>query len=320
MPNFLRNRKDLACIKSEAITEAPEITLNDCLACSGCISKEEASDFKSNGDLLKNEHRPIALIVSSYVKKNLSMLHPEIPYEAFEIIFSLAVKTTFNILALIDSSSIRPSGNTAGIYTECPAVVLYVERVFNPLVKFLDAQKTQQQRVAEYIAENYKSDKIIVSITPCYDKSNELRRDSCKIDAIVTGKEFYELIKDAMSRYVNSFNLGELNLNDAAIGRLERTHELGMEEARESTGIKECLAILRERVNNNIKTSSTKLSNSDGINSEPPLFLKICAKGCINGPGQLLRNREEFRISNYDPIFYDTAKRVFKRKTFDVEW
>jgi len=282
------------CVKPD------KIDLNDCLACSGCITDSEKAAFKVDASFLANTGPTYSFILSSHSKMSLSRLYPAIDYHSFEKSLVGFLKRHFKVHLIVDTSYFRKQGE-AGISSECPAVVLYVEKVFPTLLGHLSTSKTYQQIAAEYIrdsavnVENHKT----VAVMQCYDKKDELRRDATHIDHFIGTAELYEFLR---------VNFTPEN-TDIQIQPWEMSHR---QEVKEIAGIETCINHL-----NRIKAK--------GISEF--LELRICKNGCINGPAQARVEKEELTASvdveDEDRIYFDADRRVFtkpKRRTFNVEW
>ncbi|KAI5151200.1 hypothetical protein ENBRE01_1966 [Enteropsectra breve] len=336
MPSFFPESTNSApCIKQETIS------LDDCLACSGCITSDEAALFKPDVSFLEDRDTPMAFIISPQSKKNLFLNYIrlqdneslnyknimwdkelEYRYALFENNLVQFIKSNFNTLLVTDSSYFD-KGEQQGISSECPAVVLYVERVFPALLPLLSRVKTHQQMASEYIIERLseqnisKNDYRIISIVQCYDKKDETRRDNCKIDHLIGTRDFAEFL--TRKNWWESSSLNQASEQPYVLKVWERTHNYQIEE---TTGMEACMRMLKEE---------SKVAAENGKYIE----LKMCQGGCINGPAQLkdvISNAtgtnesikySDFKLQYSDTISTTTAEREFKRpkkKTFTIQW
>lgn len=283
------------CIKPD------KIDLNDCLACSGCITSTEKDRFMIDTSFLDDRTRTYSFILSSQSKMNISRFYPKVDYSTFERALVGFLKKEFSIHIVVDTSYFRKP-NESGISSECPAVVLYVERVFPSLLEHLSKVKTYQQIAAEWIRsksveiENHR----IVAVMQCYDKKDELHRDNTGIDHFLGTANFYEFLKD---RFVLEEHV------EADINTWEMSHK---QDISEISGMEACI-------------NSLNRAKTNGVSEF--LELRICKNGCINGPAQLRVDKETLtnchNIDGNASILFAAGQRIFqkpKRKTFDIEW
>lgn len=283
--------KPSLCVKPEVIT------LTDCLACSGCITPAESADFFSSLDFLEDKTTQFSFIISFHSKMNLKSFYPEISFVNFEKNLVKFLKETFNISMIVDTSYFKKD-QLAGISSECPAVVLYIERIYPNLIGKLSTSKTYQQMAATFISEsNSNEDHKIISVMQCYDKKDEGKRDKTKIDHFIGTKDLYKHIK-------SSFN--PIDNLDYELKPWEKSYDQKVDEI---SGLANCINIFNK----------AKLQDVGNVE------LRICEGGCLSGPAQianaqydtvLIKNDESLFESTYDP-------RVFikpKKRTFKVEW
>lgn len=294
MGNFFPNNtsKVTACIKPD------QINLSDCLACSGCIDNSEKDNFKVDTSFLENKTQNYSFIISNYTKMSISSIYNHISFTSFEKSLIKFLKEYFNINKIVDTSYFKKS-TESGISSECPAVVLYIERVFPSLIPQLSNQKTFQQISADFIKnvniknENHK----IVSIMQCYDKMDETKRDNTEIDYYLGTKEFYEFLKD------------KFNPTEGIEYELLPWEMSYFQDIKEISGIENCMNYFN------------KLKNQQ---SEEFLELRICKGGCLYGPAQIKENINMIDPKNNQiPLEFITEKRQFikpKKKTFKIEW
>lgn len=292
---FKNSDTTLACIKTEAIT------LTDCLACSGCISNDEAEEFKTNPAFLKEVGLFNSLIISSHSILNIYQHYTNIPFVDFEKSLISFLKKRFNLKIILNTSFFRKEQKTGIISSECPAIVLYVERVFPTLIPMLSLSKTYQQIAAEYIY-SCDPDAVIASIMQCYDKKNELKRDSTNIKYFLGTKEFYNFIKD---EYKHTSSIGELE---------DWEHSYLYPDA-EISGLEKSINTLKQLKDENIDTT-TQIG-------QVLLELRACKGGCAGGPALLDGGGVDVFLDNTKSTYVSTSKRIFskpKKKTFAVEW
>lgn len=289
-----------ACIKQDTIT------LSDCLACSGCITSSEIQNFAVDTSFLADREPTYSFILSLQSKLNLKAFYPDIEYEAFEKCLVKFLKEEYKIHKIVDTSYFKKPQKGI-ISSECPAVVLYIERIFPELIPNLSTSKTYQQIASSFIksSENNDNHKII-SVMQCYDKKDEIKRDGTEIDHFVGTREFYEFIKP---RFYPEASI-EYTLFPWEVSYTQPIEEISGPEA--------CMNFF-----NKLKTK--KMVSNDS--RDEYLELRMCRKGCMNGPAQMKvetvgSNDIEFQ-SQLKRALFPTTERTFvkpKKKTFKIEW
>ena len=169
--------------------------LEDCLACSSCIS-----DFSNNIPTIKDlKTKPFSFLISIHSKINMYFHYKKyknVSYVVFECILTNFLKHIFQITKIIDTSFYQYSLNKQVyeesnmkkiIISDCPGTVAYIESQGVHLIQYLSKVYTQQQ----ISASNLKN---VVSVVQCYDKKMENGRDCTNIEYILTTFEFYNLI------------------------------------------------------------------------------------------------------------------------------
>lgn len=318
MPRFFTNQVNPpACIKQDTIS------LTDCLACSGCVTAEEAASLRPDAAFLDSTGIPSAFIISPQAKKSLHALYRHLPFRDFEAALVAHMKTALGARIVVDTSYFAKDGCT-GISSECPAVVLYVERAFPALLPLLSTHRTYQQIAAEYIAarpEGAHAWTRVISIMHCYDKADELRRDGTPIDHIVGAREFHARIEASFHPRAG------MSLEED----WEATHEYRDAEV---SGLETCINMLRR--NNWPKgCGCVELRACSGGCSAGPALIKSDEN--TGGPGGIQANdaagsttnechnghQTATAVDGEDGIHFETSPRIFntpKKKTFAVEW
>lgn len=196
------NKKINPCIKGD---KPFELTLNDCLACSGCLSIEENKITLS--DL---QHVPINMIMSHYSVLNLynemkkqrceqkNNLHG-ITIKKWYVCLQRALMKTFNVKRFINTYDYQQMSNhlvynewLAGnklILSECPGVVAYIERRKPELIRYLSEVPSLQQ-ICAYLCE--EEGVLTVSVMQCYDKRLE---GDVRIDYVLSSRDVYEVVR-----------------------------------------------------------------------------------------------------------------------------
>ncbi|ELQ76479.1 ferredoxin hydrogenase [Trachipleistophora hominis] len=201
------NKKINPCIKGE---KPFELTLNDCLACSGCVSMEET---KITAEDLQNV--PINLIMSHYSVLNLcneikkqqlkqnkddsTNLHA-ITVKEWYAYLQNALRRKFSVKRIVNTYDYQQLSNymiynelltkNKLILSECPGVVAYVERRRPDLIPYLSEVPSLQQMCA-YLCE--EEGVLTVGVMQCHDKRLE---GGVRVDYVLSSKDIYEICSD----------------------------------------------------------------------------------------------------------------------------
>ncbi|EOB14493.1 Nuclear prelamin A recognition factor-like protein [Nosema bombycis CQ1] len=199
---FSKKLQTNSCIKEDGNFK---IQLNDCLACSGCITDSEKLLTETNNDLILNLKGNVTFIIASQSKWSIfDYLNGE-NFEEFENYLCYFLREKFKIKSIYDTSyatniitnELLKEDNK--IISDCPGTVMYIERQASHLIKHLSKILTAQQ----ILAKN-KSNEIIVSVVQCYDKKLELSESSTEIDFILTTYEFMKLLEKSNFNYTKT--------------------------------------------------------------------------------------------------------------------
>lgn len=185
----------------EALQDA-SITLNDCLACSGCITSAETvlvqmQHEKEFFKVLNNrENRVIVVSLSSQSRASLGSkwgLNSQEVWNSLCYYFKivLQVDEIFDIdfardLSLLTSGNVFLKAfaeNRTLIASACPGWICYVEKTHPSILHLLDSSKSPQQVMGALVKDYYAKKKGLlpnqiyhVSVMPCYDKKLEASR------------------------------------------------------------------------------------------------------------------------------------------------
>ncbi|KAH3687724.1 hypothetical protein WICPIJ_001290 [Wickerhamomyces pijperi] len=203
------------------------ISLQDCLACSGCItSAEEVLLAKQTHTILledlKNFKDEKCFVFSISHQSRISMsLYLGLPVSQFDqfIIrfmkekygFQFAVGTELGrVLSInqIDQQIIAAKQSEKGIQLSsvCPGFVLYVEKTKPEILPYLLNVKSPQQLTGLLLKTLLSkelgrdlTDIYHLSIMPCFDKKLESARPELvnEVDCVLTPREMVELIKES---------------------------------------------------------------------------------------------------------------------------
>lgn len=218
------------------VTKVSEISLSDCLACSGCITSAESVLVQQQNyeELFKiiNEAKTSKsskeVVVSLSLQSIAALAHKyEIDsQEAAERLASFFVSIgcdkiyDLNLarhLALIESyrefKQRKQSNQSLPIISSiCPGWICYAEKTNGDFViPFLSKVKSPQQIMGSLLKKRFcdranhsRGDIYHVSLMPCYDKKLEASRDDFKdksddsrdVDCVLTPIELEEILKD----------------------------------------------------------------------------------------------------------------------------
>lgn len=164
--------------------------LEDCLACSSCISDFEPRKTFTYSDLYKE---PLTILISPHSKISMfsHFKKGNMTFSDFECILISFIKVKFNINKIYDTSFIK--GNLCEsvyeesqlknvIISDCPGTVAYIEKQAHHLLKYLSNTPTQQQAILDLVTG--KS----LSVVQCFDKMLETDSD------VITTYDFYKIL------------------------------------------------------------------------------------------------------------------------------
>ena len=202
-----------------------QISLDDCLACSGCITSAESVlvSMQSHLELYKildaGKHvvcytvSPQS-IASIAVKYQLSHLDASIAINGF-LKNDLSATHVFGLqlakdLALMETAAqfvTRFKESSPMLVSSCPGFICYAEKTHPFILPFIDTTKSPQQIMGSFVKHHIAStpDSVYhVAIMPCYDKKLEASRkdfynDLYKtrdVDLVLTTGELEKMIHE----------------------------------------------------------------------------------------------------------------------------
>lgn len=206
--------------------EQANISLQDCLACSGCItSAEEVLLAKQTHkvflqDLKEHRDKVFAFSISHQSRVSLGAFWNIPSYKVDELLINLfsekygfrfAVGTELARLmsiARINAELMQrkeDQGSEVQLSSICPGFVLYVEKTKPEVLPHLLNVKSPQQ-ITGLLLKTLISGQLNIthnevyhlSIMPCFDKKLEAARpeDTVDVDCVLTPKEIAELVKE----------------------------------------------------------------------------------------------------------------------------
>lgn len=350
------SRDNQRCVK----TDTPlEISLNDCLACSGCVTADEAESLAGDLSFTKDLGPRTSFVLSPQSKTNMFNIHRKsgMSYREFEAALSAFLRSKFDVGRIVDTSYMRTRvyeeihkeylATDHLVVSACPGVVTYVERTAPHLIGYLSRVKSPQQ-MAFALVKGART----VSVMPCHDKKLENGRDGVGFDFVLTTREFHRAINGlgfeafigAGPRTPHEMDVSEMtqwNIGTSAGGYAESVvGRYALEETRD----------VRAGVREHLLSDGSVISQITGLENSINYFKSSKAKGpryrmadvflckgsCIGGPGQERVNDVSADALEYDangreqPAVEHTdselgLKRSFKhvrvkRVDFKVDW
>lgn len=295
-----RCTRSYACIRAcpvKAITVRsqdgmPVVNHNRCIGCGNCLSVCAAdavshySDLDETISLLKSD-QPVAAIVDPAISGEF----PDITdYRKFvEMIrtlgFNYVNEMSFGV-DLVANKYRELLSDFRGKYylmSNCPSLVLYIEKYFPGLIANLAPVVTPVTASAKVVRKAFGADLNVVFIGPCLSAKHEatLHGEDGRIDAVLTFKELRELFR--------TFDIKEAQVEfsdfDKPIGRLGALYPI-------SKGILEAAGLDDSQTKGQVITVQGKNSMLDIVDefSDHPEALKkhfniFFHTGCLAGPG-----------------------------------
>ncbi len=295
-----RCTRSYACIRAcpvKAITVRsqdgmPVVNHNRCIGCGNCLSVCAAdavshySDLDETISLLKSD-QPVAAIVDPAISGEF----PDITdYRKFvEMIrtlgFNYVNEMSFGV-DLVANKYRELLSDFRGKYylmSNCPSLVLYIEKYFPGLIANLAPVVTPVTASAKVVRKAFGADLKVVFIGPCLSAKHEatLHGEDGRIDAVLTFKELRELFR--------KFDIKEAQVEfsefDKPIGRLGALYPI-------SKGILEAAGLDDSQTKGQVITVQGKNSMLDIVDefSDHPEALKkhfniFFHTGCLAGPG-----------------------------------
>lgn len=210
--------------------EAAQISLSDCLACSGCITSAESVlvSMQSHQEVLKALESPSWKIfvcsVSHQVRANLAATYGLsvdsvdrklknlfIKELKFKHIVGMEVGRVISLRYCAEEALARYRAKSGGplLSSSCPGWTCYVEKTHEYMIPYLSTVKSPQQitgtLLKRLVSQQYGVDPSQVyhlSLMPCFDKKLEAARPEFKqnnasdVDCVITAKEIVQLLSD----------------------------------------------------------------------------------------------------------------------------
>lgn len=344
------------CIKTEKLFN---LTLNDCLACSGCITE----DGKFTEDYTKfanSEPSTYDLIISTYSKiqiYNYFLSENPCTFPEFERQLCGFLRDIKKVGHIVDTSYFQEcqleyilkefEQNDLTITSECTGVVAYIERAYPHLLVSLSKVQSLQTMAYGYL--KLRSGNAIVSVVQCYDKKLENLRDGCSFDYILTVYEFIEYLQAAgFANYHGMPGCCEIEMSkiyyksasggytEYILSKASFKKEIVSGDSNERGGRMKHItsAVYQEKEYSMLKIYG--LENALNFFKSQQSAAKyrfveifLCKNACTGGPKPLTNNNEllrsfESKLSG-DPVGLKFKKReyeakIYKKIDFKIDW
>lgn len=239
--------------------EKAQISLTDCLACSGCITSSEEvlisqhsfkefinfwNENKYNKDIhfILNLSQQSRTSLANAFNTEIYIIDQIIceifnKYYGFEYIISSNIGRELSYIGLYDEiiNNKREQNNENDkclLSSICPGWVLYIEKthfeILNKLSKVKSPQFITSKLIKDLMKKQYGieySNIYNLSIMPCFDKKLEASRDSDIVNCVITPKELISMIEEDnrinIEEMINLYNKNE-NEKEKEIERAEK--------------------------------------------------------------------------------------------------
>lgn len=219
-----QNASTSAAIGTTALKKA-QISLSDCLACSGCITSAEEvlvaqhshKEFLNAWNESK-EDKIFAVSMSQQVRSSLANAF-QVPVDVMDRALGLAFSRTFKFKYIVSVGTARrivldeineeiahrrKDSKKPVLSSICPGWVLYVEKTHPWLIEYMSKVKSPQAVtgiILKHIIGKEEGDRPTksiyhLSIMPCFDKKLEAARDDGMVDCVITPKEVVTMFEE----------------------------------------------------------------------------------------------------------------------------
>jgi iron only hydrogenase large subunit-like protein len=192
-----------------------QISLNDCLACSGCITTAESILVNEQNiqEFYKLDQQAMIVSVSEQARASISAKY-SIDNSSLQRKLTWFFKRHLKCKSVVDLSLARDVVlmETAAEFVEkfrvqslpllnssCPGWICYAEKTHPVLIPYISKVKSPQQLMGSLVKKVQRS--VHVTIMPCYDKKLEASRDHFQVngirdvDLVLTTTELEELVE-----------------------------------------------------------------------------------------------------------------------------
>ncbi len=297
-----------------------------CIGCGNCldICPEEAITFRSStdavGELLASEQNVVAIVdpsisgefddITDY-RKFVRMIR--------ELGFDYVMEISFGIdlIAAKYRSLVEDFKGKYYIFSNCPAVVMHIEKYEPELINNLAPLVTGMTLSARIARKRYGDGVRVVAISPCIAAKREAIRyeGDGRVDALITFRELREMFA---ARKIEESNLEYSDFDQplGAAGALYPVSEGILQAARLSEDLMEGIIITSEGAENVQAALDEFRDNIDGIEKHFNLFY---CEGCLMGPGTSPIRKKFLRrtlVTNYAK----KRDRVFDKKAWQEQF
>lgn len=247
----LGNATEVGKDGSKTTLSAAQISLADCLACSGCVtSAEEVLVAQHSHDqllkaLLKNKGKKVFVAsVSHQTRSSLAVAFNKTIEQVDRLLINLFINQMGFLyvvgtslgrkLSLLNESrnimDLKKSGFKGPILSSiCPGWVLYAEKTHPYILPRISTVKSAQQitgcLLKALVSQDHDVSKLDVyhlSVMPCFDKKLESARKeenenepTVDVDCVLTAKELVTLIEELDGKYSLNFSDSKYSIADA---------------------------------------------------------------------------------------------------------
>lgn len=269
-----------------------EIDDNRCIGCGNCldICPEEAITFKSST-------KEVEKIISSG-NKVVAIVDPSISgefdditdYRKFvkmirELGFDYVTEVSFGIDLIAEKyrNLVKGFRGKYYLFSNCPAVVMHVEKYNPELLNNLAPFVTGMTLSAKVARNRYGSDLKVVAISPCLAAKREATRydDDGQVDALITFRELREMF-DAHKIEESKLEFSDFDQPLGADGALYPVSEGIIQAAKLSQDLLEGTVITSEGADNVAAALNEFSKDLESIQKHFNLFY---CEGCLMGPG-----------------------------------
>ncbi|TIA91298.1 hypothetical protein E3P99_01124 [Wallemia hederae] len=196
--------------------EKAEITLNDCLACSGCITSAETVliESQSHNEVKKqlsgNSSDKKKVMIASIAPQSLASISASLSNSpgneillrrlrhhlrsiGFDYVFDTSFSRHLSLVEIVNEFNALDVNNRLLLTSACPGWICYVEKTHGELIPFISTTKSPQQIMGSLVKYWFSqrinrspSDVYHVTIMPCYDKKLEASRQDFYSDLYQT--------------------------------------------------------------------------------------------------------------------------------------
>ncbi|KAI8904383.1 iron hydrogenase [Gorgonomyces haynaldii] len=234
--------------------EAATISLNDCLACSGCVTSAETVliQMQSHHELTQMiaSDKTVVVSLSPQSMASLALKYQTTVEEAFartnyflksilkvDHVFDIHLAKELSLWTSAQEFINRYQSQKMMLSSSCPGWICYCEKTHGDLLEMIDSTKSPQQIMGSLVKQVLRTklecnpDTIYhVAVMPCYDKKLEASRSDFyndvyrtrDVDCVITTGELERLFQEQNVQFAELQSLFEPNFFNPT-GLLSRT-------------------------------------------------------------------------------------------------